>query len=693
MIKKIILTSLLTLFATVSFAEQNLQSVEWTASSTALSALEEGYDGYYISGDLAGRNNYFITGAKTQEEAKDYYIKFGDFTNSVSSTTPRIYLGESGATTPSYYGDITTEISGSFTSGNFYAGSDAKVDTSFGNVKTTILGDVTFSGVLYGGSYVSKTTTASYKSIALDIENGTYKNNLYGAGAVKGTWSNYALIKISEGVSISITNAILSSSDKIVAGTNTQSHGHSIIEGGTYFYLGNGTKAENITSIIGGSYLTENSTSTITGGTSVVIDGATIGTATTQANIYGGSQIANSNHPPIDTIDTTNVSILSGTINANVYGGSSLKNKWGKSVITGNTLVDIKGGELTGNIYGGSVCHENYGPKDNYIFLNINGTSNVKISDGTITGDVFGGSNVNAVTYNQTRDSEITGGTNIDITGGIINGTVYGGSRLSAKGETNDSSTKDGAVNINISGGEITNGIVAGSYAIIEGTTVGENFGATISSAKVVISGGTIGGDIIVAGDGKASVIENNSEVVFIGNADNINFTGKVSGISNNSQVLGETIVSFGDGNTAYSGSFNGVIDTIDTVAVKSASNVTFENAFAVTNFIVQSDSKVTLSDDTTFDTLIIDFNKELSENSSTGIYMTEIFGDSTSIVLSSIENDDSFMALDSSGTKFEASLSDGVIEIGSVIVPEPAEWAVIFGILTLGFAIYRRRK
>ncbi len=692
MIKKIILTLLLTIFVETSFAQQNLQDVEWTSSSTALPPLEDGKDGYHVSGDLAGRYNYFIAGAKTQEDAKDYYIKFGDFTNSVSST-PRIYLGETDATTPSYYGDITAVFDGKLTSGVFYAGSNTKVDTSFGNVKTTISGDVTFIGEVYGGSYIYKATaSSSYKSITLDIENGTHQSNLYGTGYVKGTWSDYALIKISEGVSISITNAILSTSDKIVAGTNTQSHGHSIIEGGTYFYLGNGTKAENITSIIGGSYLTENSTSTITGGTSVVIDGATIGTATTQANIYGGSQIANSNHPPIDIIDTTKVSILSGSINANVYGGSSLANKWGKSTITGDTLVDMKGGEVTGNIYGGSLCTENYGPKDNYIFLNINGTSNVKISGGAITGDVFGGSNVNAVSYGNTRDSVIIGGTNIDITGGTINGTVYGGSRLSAKGSTNDSNTKDGAVNINISDGIITGDVVAGSYAI-EGTSVGENFGATVSSAKIVISGGTIGGDIIASGIGSKSVISGNSEVVFISNSDNINFTGKVSGTSNNSQVLGETIVSFGDGETAYTGMFNGSIENIDTVVVESASDVAFENAFTVTSFIVQSDSKVILSDDTTFDTLTIAFNEELSENSSTGIYMTEIFGDSTSIVLSSIEDSNSFMALDSSGSKFEASLSDGVIEIGSAMVPEPSEWAVIFGTIALGFVVYSRRK
>ena len=28
-----------------------------------------------------------------------------------------------------------------------------------------------------------------------------------------------------------------------------------------------------------------------------------------------------------------------------------------------------------------------------------------------------------------------------------------------------------------------------------------------------------------------------------------------------------------------------------------------------------------------------------------------------------------------------------------AIAVPEPAEWAVIFGTLALGFAIYRRRK
>ena len=48
-------------------------------------------------------------------------------------------------------------------------------------------------------------------------------------------------------------------------------------------------------------------------------------------------------------------------------------------------------------------------------------------------------------------------------------------------------------------------------------------------------------------------------------------------------------------------------------------------------------------------------------------------------------------MAQDSEGTKYTVSVTDGWL-VGTV-VPEPAEWAAIFGALALGFALSRRRK
>ena len=44
-------------------------------------------------------------------------------------------------------------------------------------------------------------------------------------------------------------------------------------------------------------------------------------------------------------------------------------------------------------------------------------------------------------------------------------------------------------------------------------------------------------------------------------------------------------------------------------------------------------------------------------------------------------------------GTDYMVEATEGGFYINTVAVPEPAEWAMIFGAIALGFVAYRRRK
>ncbi len=340
MIKKIILTSLLTLFVATGFAQQNLREVEWSATNSVLPTLVQGEDGYYVHGDLPNTNNYFLSGEETETDAKDYYIKFGNFSNLQTET--RIYLGADGTNTkPTYYGDLTAELAGKISFNAYYAGPIAKADVNVGNVTTIITGtaEVNFEkldsqkdSLVSGGGYLNATSkTLSQISTTLTIGNGSFRGDLWGNGVVDA-----GTIKTSNNSKVSITNAEFSGGGYIGAGTrvhtlvkNTSEVKKSIIgdgagQDGTLLSLGANTTISGGYYILGGSYAFRRAaTSEIIGGSSVKIDGATIG-VDAKSYIIGGAHASGSGSSGLatSTVDNTSVIILSGTFNADVYGGS-----------------------------------------------------------------------------------------------------------------------------------------------------------------------------------------------------------------------------------------------------------------------------------------------------------------------------------------------------------------------------------
>ena len=117
-------------------------------------------------------------------------------------------------------------------------------------------------------------------------------------------------------------------------------------------------------------------------------------------------------------------------------------------------------------------------------------------------------------------------------------------------------------------------------------------------------------------------------------------------------------------------------------------------------SLVLLNGAKMNIADNTT---LSISQDIDIIVDSA-NVDISEIFGfgENASVVLSGVESDNALETLsglikyqDEDGNLISATLTD-VNNIASsvlVAVPEPAEWAMIFGCIALGFAVYRRRK
>ncbi len=119
----------------------------------------------------------------------------------------------------------------------------------------------------------------------------------------------------------------------------------------------------------------------------------------------------------------------------------------------------------------------------------------------------------------------------------------------------------------------------------------------------------------------------------------------------------------------------------MDTVEVKSASDVTFANAFDTEKLFVQSNSKANLVEGSTFENLVVEVSDDIMNS--------EVFD--LGVVLSGLSYIDfgKVSVLNANGDAYQGSLAYTY----TPQVPEPATYAIIFGALVLGFVMYRRRK
>lgn len=681
----------LPVFLSAQAQEMNLQEIEWTASSTASlpSAIPSGYDGYMVSGSLGNQRNYFISASESAEDAVSAYIKFGQLT---SDPTARIYFGgHASAGADAYFGDISGEVSEALTLERFYGGAyfENSGHTAYvGNLKTTVNADLKISSLITGaGQAWNAGTTMNVASSSLTLNGGTYISNIYGGAHVNG-----AVVNIKNGSSLVINTAnVYNGGDYVVAGGSMtygdNGIGGSNIEGGSSVYLGAGANFyRNYTTYIVGGNFGYQAESSVIGGSSVTVDGATLD----GVKIFGGSQSSGVTAGLVSSVDSSKVYVKSGEIKGDVYGGSHSQSH-GSTVVTGDSSVEMTGGNVSGDVAGGSL-YWNANHADTQAA--VNGNTSVKITGGSVGGNVYGGSEAESYQYNFASNANIGGSSNVEIGGtAVVSGSVYGGSFSNSTSNGNGAyASVAGGSNVAINGGTVEGNVYGGGLSVNEsaGTVVESSIGGP---ANITLSAGKILGDIYAGGSGEGSKVEGGASVKFVGNASDIIFSGTVyGGGDKGAEVVGQKLVAFGDAENAFKGTFSGKISEFDKLAVEnSATEVAFANAFSVSTLLVDSSASVSLASGTSFDELGIMFAENFTTGDSFGFDLASIFGDSTTIVESALASG-TMTVMNGQGSEFSATYDGGQISVGAAI-PEPASLAAIFGALALIAGACRRKN
>lgn len=187
------------------------------------------------------------------------------------------------------------------------------------------------------------------------------------------------------------------------------------VEGNATVTLTTGTVAQGV---YGGC----NSQGTVGGAIAVNVNGGTVGTSASPANVHGGG------YGPATATDG-NITVIIGNAQSttpvvwgDVYGGSALGSV--NDATSDITKVWLKKGTVNGSIYGGGLGNSTYA-------ASVNGSVQVQVDGGTVKDYVFGANNVNGtplgsvtVTINGT-DNPAQGTT-------YALKAVYGGGNLAA---------------------------------------------------------------------------------------------------------------------------------------------------------------------------------------------------------------------------------------------------------------------
>ena len=400
-------------------------------------------------------------------------------------------------------------------------------------------------------------------------------------------------------------------------------------------------------------------------------------------------------------------------------GAGSVLNNGASAVIDGVEFATFSGAGVDGAKVNGDISVEvKDGSKINTLFaggygVEHKGNTSVIMSGGEITEYlIVGGASATSQ----------TGNVSLEMTGGTVK-TIYG-THYSAASAVADSATGlKGDINMNITGGTVTNQIRAG-------VTTNNSGNATDAQARMVVNGNV---NVFVGGDAKIGLgndeairatgtygsingafnvtVAENAQVggirarassgtiksVNITLTDNAVISGMIDGGNSTSE---SSILNIGTDSKGYTGTIS--VKEFDSISISAGSKVEFANAFDVDTLVVEVspvsffslDSQVSLADGTTFDTLtIVGFDE-----GSNSVNLDSIFGDSTGVVLSAMEDKNTALTVvDSNGQEWtteNVSLDGNKVsfDLGTAI-PEPSTYAMIFGAIALGFVAYRRRK
>ncbi len=381
----------------------------------------------------------------------------------------------------------------------------------------------------------------------------------------------------------------------------------------------------------------------------------------------------------------------------NINGGNikqaarSNNSNIGNSVIYGNILYNVNSSSIgIGSGYSADTMYlmpsGYYGQKGKFtseVYGNV--TLNIGSQNGS-TSDVFigydDGKNANGFVV-ATGTSTVRGDVRVNMYSGSA-GYVWSGSYgATINGDTHILIDKNAAVTNYVLGGgsnisdTFSCDVLGSTNVTVRGSVGGDIYGSHYDSSRL----GLVGGNVNVAIDG-------GSVLVSIGNAQ---VTGTIDGGNN---VSGTKTINFGTDTENYIGSNAIIISNFDNVKVSSGSAVKFGAPIDVSLLEVASGSSVAIAEGSKFGELNIIFSEDFATGDILTFYMTDVFGESSTIVLSAIESSEtSLLVTNSHGEEFNASLAgDGSISVGAAI-PEPSVCAAVLGAIALGIAACRRRK
>lgn len=357
----------------------------------------------------------------------------------------------------------------------------------------------------------------------------------------------------------------------------------------------------------------------------------------------------------------------------NINGGNikqaarSNNSNIGNSVIYGNILYNVNSGSIgIGSGYSADTMYlmpsGYYGQKGKFtseVYGNV--TLNIGSQNGS-TSDVFigydDGKNANGFVV-ATGTSTVRGDVRVNMYSGSA-GYVWSGSYgATINGDTHILIDKNAAVTNYVLGGgsnisdTFSCDVLGSTNVTVRGSVGGDIYGSHYDSSRL----GLVGGNVNVAIDG-------GSVLVSIGNAQ---VSGTIDGGNN---VSGTKTINIGTDTENYIGSNAIIISNFDNVKVSSGSAVKFGAPIGVSLLEVASGSSVAIAEGSKFGELNIIFSEDFATGDTLTFYMTDVFGKSSTIVLSAIESSEtSLLVTNSHGEEFNASLAgDGSISVGATM-------------------------
>ncbi len=405
-----------------------------------------------------------------------------------------------------------------------------------------------------------------------------------------------------------------------------------------------------------------------------------------QANVYGGAL-------KYSSVESTSINISGGVIEKNVYAGGGEGGSGKNTVVNTNANINISGGVVKGNVYAS-------GSNDTAKVLGtstVTLTNNAKV-EGTIHGRTLGSTEDGAKVLNfgtvaNEQNVAFNGKVNVanfDTINVEGNSNAEIGTYQALKGGTTINIASGSTLTLNLAGNVFSSTSLenAGSLVLNKGSYTGD----TVEFKAYNANGGTVYGgwfdgytlnfgtktekeSSAISAD--APAIVQKAETLII--ADN-SATGE-DGKSDASMKVNQVSISASSNENANVVVNNAeVVDfTVDTFSATGMDEVAMENILTVWTFDVEGVSE---------------------EN---GVVLSFVVGEGFDINAAKIwhrSNADSNWEDVSdkvSGLTYDGNtlsfIATEFSDYSVTVVPEPAEWAAIFGAIALGFVIYRRRK